>query len=97
MALHGNPDKKLLMRALARRRENNFDSFFEHLMTELFITGAKALLCIEICNQHEQQRTAALTAQLSAAAHKPAALEVIQFTLTGQTLIEGCVAYTLAP
>lgn len=39
MALHGNPDKKLLMRALARRRDNKFDSFFDHLMTELFITG----------------------------------------------------------
>ena len=43
MALWGNPDKKLLMRALARRRDNKFDSFFDHLMTELFITGAFSL------------------------------------------------------
>ena len=39
MALTGNPDKKLLMRALARRRDNQFDNFFERLSTELFITG----------------------------------------------------------
>lgn len=39
MALTGNPDKKLLMRALARRRDNQFDTFFERLSTELFITG----------------------------------------------------------
>lgn len=39
MALAGNPDKKLLMRALARRRDNQFDNFFERLSTELFITG----------------------------------------------------------
>ena len=46
MALSGNPDKKLLMRALARRRDNKFDNFFDHLMTELFITG---MLSIHSC------------------------------------------------
>lgn len=39
MALNGNTDKKLLMRALARRRDNQFDNFFDRLITELFITG----------------------------------------------------------
>ena len=39
MALTGNPDKKMLMRALARRRHNQFDNFFDRLITELFITG----------------------------------------------------------
>ncbi len=39
MALTGNPDKKMLMRALARRRDNQFDNFFDRLITELFITG----------------------------------------------------------
>lgn len=39
MALTENPDKKLLMRALARWRDNQFDNFFERLSTELFITG----------------------------------------------------------
>lgn len=39
MALNGNADKKLLMRALARRRDNQFDNFFDRLITELFITG----------------------------------------------------------
>lgn len=39
IALTGNPDKKMLMRALARRRDNQFDNFFDRLITELFITG----------------------------------------------------------
>jgi len=39
MALTGNPDKKMLMHALARRRDNQFDNFFDRLITELFITG----------------------------------------------------------
>lgn len=44
MALVGNPDKKMLMRALARRRDNQFDNFFDRLITELFITGKDAAL-----------------------------------------------------
>ena len=44
MALVGNPDKRMLMRALARRRDNQFDNFFDRLITELFITGVYASL-----------------------------------------------------
>lgn len=55
MALVGNPDKKMLMRALARRRDNQFDNFFDRLITELFITGTRAALHAGIearrCNQ----------------------------------------------
>ncbi len=45
MALTGNPDKKMLMRALGRRRDNQFDNFFDRLITELFITGNDASHC----------------------------------------------------
>ncbi|DBB06814.1 hypothetical protein WJX82_002835 [Trebouxia sp. C0006] len=41
MALTGNPDKKMLLRALARRRDNQIDNFFDRLITELFITGER--------------------------------------------------------
>ena len=38
-ALSDNPHKALLIEALERKRSNNFDSFFERLISELFITG----------------------------------------------------------
>ena len=49
VALTGNPDKKMLMRALARRRDNQFDNFFDRLITELFITGTAAGRHTTIC------------------------------------------------
>ena len=48
MALTGNPDKKMLMRALARRRDNQFDNFFDRLITELFITGTQTCFTQQI-------------------------------------------------
>ncbi len=48
MALTGNPDKKMLMRALARRRDNQFDNFFDRLITELFITGTTSCFTQQI-------------------------------------------------
>ncbi len=38
-ALSDNPHKALLIEALERKRSNNFDNFFERLISELFITG----------------------------------------------------------
>ena len=52
MALVGNPDKKMLMRALARRRDNQFDNFFDRLITELFITGTHAAPHAVIAPRH---------------------------------------------
>ena len=37
--LAGNPNKKLLMAAIAKKRTGQFDSFFDHLHTEMIITG----------------------------------------------------------
>ena len=34
-----NPNKKLLMAAIAKKRLGQFDSFFDHLHTEMIITG----------------------------------------------------------
>ncbi len=39
MRLAGNPHKLFLMTALEKKRLNRFDSFFDHLLNELFITG----------------------------------------------------------
>ena len=38
-ALSDNPHKALLIEALERKCSNNFDNFFERLISELFITG----------------------------------------------------------
>lgn len=39
MKLAGNPHKLFLMTALERKVLNRFDSFLDHLLNELFITG----------------------------------------------------------
>lgn len=37
--LADNPNKKLLMEAIAKKRLGQFDSFLDHLHTEMIITG----------------------------------------------------------
>ena len=42
--LANNPNKKLLMEAIAKKRLGQFDSFFDHLHTEMIITGDQSAL-----------------------------------------------------
>ena len=39
MKLEGHPQKKAILEALERRRLKGFESFADHFMNELFITG----------------------------------------------------------
>lgn len=55
MKLAGNPHKLFLMTALERKVLNRFDSFLDHLLNELFITGV--LNHCSLCSVSSQSAT----------------------------------------